>query len=334
LVIAGLCALVNAGSPQDIEQLKNDYIIKAGNSKNRLAGWQVLAPKDLKCDMVRRNIKKFGFCFNDENAAQGINSKEYQGWVREVVQQWAKCGGIQIVEEPKCRRGPDFVTVNVGSYGAVLQHDMDPATCKINGFDIYMSFFTFGENSQYYNKTEKLRKSEIQMYALHEFGHFLGFDHEHNRNDRTGKCDFPIDAPETGPNKIWDNYQITKEYDLESIMNYCRPNVHFKPWLSEKDKQGIRAIYGGGNQQECDAVTKPWKWGPGEGVEDYLEGLYAEGLTVNFTPATQPGPEPEPEPAPQGCADVATKDICDNRLESCKDESMKYWCPKSCNYCQ
>jgi len=92
-------------------------------------------------------------------------------------------------------------------------------------------------------------------------------------------------------------------------MNYCRPNVHYKPWLSTLDKEGIKMKYGGGNQQECDAVTKPWTWGPGEGLYDnVLKELNDEQCFDNM-----PG--------------------CETRVGSCPDESMRYWCSKTCKYC-
>jgi len=268
LVIATLSVFAKGQIIPDIEGLKNDYVIKnsAANGQ-RIAGWTVLGPKNLKCDMVRRSIKTFGYCWQDENEKKGINTGKERSWVREVIRQWEKCGGIKLVEEAKCRRGPDFVTVMVGNYGPKLIPDIDERTCKISGFDMLLDFYTFGINIESYKVTEKVRKSNIQMYALHEFGHFLGFDHEHNRKDRQ-ECYYQIDESEVGPNAYYGNYHISGAYDLESIMNYCRPNVHYKPWLSELDKRGVWEVYGGGNWQECDAVTKPWQWYKGDGLDD------------------------------------------------------------------
>jgi hypothetical protein len=328
LVAVAFAAAANAAYPPDVQQMKDDYFIKSTRpTSQRLAGWQVLRPNNVKCDMVRRNIKKFGYCYQDENEKKGINTQKERGWVREVIQQWEKCGGVQFVEESKCRTGPDFVTVQVGNYGPVLYPQMDPKSCRIDGFHMLLDFYTFGVNIESYAKTEKIRKSNIQMYALHEFGHFLGFDHEQNRLDRE-ECYYQIDAGEVGPDAIWSNYPISKEYDLESIMNYCRPNVHYKPYLSMLDKRAVWQAYGGGNWQECEAVTKPWKWGPNDGLDpSTLQSLNKERANNDTTVATG-GEKPQQE-----CADHAEKSICEERIESCKDEAMKYWCPKTCNLC-
>jgi len=222
-----------------------------------------------------------------------------------------------------CRQGPDFVTVHVGNYGPVLYPHVDTSTCTIQGFDMNLDFYTFGINIEGYKTTEKVRKSNIQMYALHEFGHFLGFDHEQNRSDRQ-ECYYQIDATNTGPNAVFGTHIITKQYDIDSIMNYCRPNVHYKPWLSALDKQGVKEKYGGGNQQECDAVTKPWKWGPGEGLEDYQLKEIQKELNGG-------GSSGGSQPTPASCADKIPD--CADRAGSCPDEPMKYWCPVTCKYC-
>jgi len=265
LVIVSVSVLANGYYLPDIEQLKNDFvIIEETNEGNRLAAWQVLG-NNKRCDLIRPQIRTFGYCYEDANVQKGIDTTKERGWVREVLQQWEKCGGIRIVEEKQCRKGPDFVTVKVGNYGPILYPKVDTATCTIKSFEMNLDFYTFGVNIEGYKTTEKVRKSNVQMYALHEFGHFLGFDHEHNRSDKL-PCYYQLDQNNSGPNAVFGTQIITKQYDIDSIMNYCRPNVHYKPWLSALDKQGIKEKYGGGNPQECDAVTKPWKWGPGEGV--------------------------------------------------------------------
>jgi len=320
LVIASVTVLVNSYTP-DVAHLKNDFVVKPTNKGNRLASTQVLG-NGKKCDLVRPNIKTFGYCWDDKNVEQKINTTQERGWVREVLQQWEKCGGIKIVEEKTCRKGPDFVTVHVGNYGPVLYPQVDTSTCTIKAFDIYMDFYTFGINIESYKTTEKVRKSNVQMYALHEFGHFLGFDHEQNRSDRE-ECYYQIDQTEIGPDAVFGNQPITKQYDIDSIMNYCRPNVHYKPWLSTLDKQGVKEKYGGGNQQECDEVTKPWTWGPGEGLEEStLKELNGGG--------SDSGDE-DTKPTPGDCADKTAE--CPNLIGSCSDEPMKYWCPKTCKFC-
>jgi hypothetical protein len=77
----------------------------------------------------------------------------------------------------------------------------------------------------------------VDGIAIHEFGHALGFNHEHNRpdTDRT-KCSV-FDGPQT------DTWIRPGPYDPQSVMNYCADRKGERTRLTELDKAGFLAAY-------------------------------------------------------------------------------------------
>jgi hypothetical protein len=84
----------------------------------------------------------------------------------------------------------------------------------------------------------------VRWTAVHEFGHALGFLHEHDRPDFPG-C-FPWDK--FWPDKQGGGIELTA-YDSGSVMNYCSAGAGTnKGRLTPKDIVGLQIVYG----------RKPW----------------------------------------------------------------------------
>lgn len=77
----------------------------------------------------------------------------------------------------------------------------------------------------------------IYSIAVHEFGHALGLSHEHNRPDSDREhCPAVYQQGPEGDTHI-------REYDENSVMNYCAETYNNNGILSENDFYAIRKIY-------------------------------------------------------------------------------------------
>ncbi len=81
--------------------------------------------------------------------------------------------------------------------------------------------------------TYRTDRASIEGNALHEFGHALGFMHEHLHEGAT--------CPKRQPGEAWvpELYSLGPADDWQSVMSYCGGND-----LSEWDIAGVQAVYG------------------------------------------------------------------------------------------
>lgn len=104
--------------------------------------------------------------------------------------------------------------------------------------------FTFANWSPSCASSPAQREHCIRAIGVHEFGHALGFAHEHNRGDTPSTC--------TTPSQGSDGDTHVGAWDLMSVMNYCNPTWNNAGQLSTTDIQGVRQFYGqprGADQQ-------------------------------------------------------------------------------------
>ncbi|MEO1078221.1 MAG: hypothetical protein AAFY29_01610 [Pseudomonadota bacterium] len=170
---------------------------------------------------------------------QSTSLHQYQETVRlAVLNTWQKYSALEFVGWNVC--STDYVGVRIAvrdegphvkHLGKYLAYDESGNQVVIEeGMVLNFSFENWSPDC----RAKKVHC--IRAIAVHEFGHAIGFAHEHNREDTPGECRaLPSGRP-------GDTYLTP--WDPDSVMNYCNDEFNNNGELSDLDIVAVRAIYG------------------------------------------------------------------------------------------
>lgn len=158
-----------------------------------------------------------------------------KAWVRDALRgqrSWMRSANLNFVGWGDCEPGAQGVVIQIGT-GFSAAYDGGPLTEVIVSFHQDVHLFRPRCTAHDLN-----RKDCIIASTLHEFGHVLGYGHEHQRWDSPEEC--PGDP--TPP----DATHVYGPYDFDSIMGYCANATE----LSATDWVGTERLYGPPNADD------------------------------------------------------------------------------------
>ncbi len=149
-----------------------------------------------------------------------------RNWVKDQIEKtWMKEADIVFFNWGKCKWGNKGIRIQLVT-GKETPH-VKRLGEKLDGYRHGMVLnynWTYCGSSEYCNR----------VIATHEFGHALGFSHEHNRADCRCKEE---------PKGTNGDLYVTP-CDINSVMNYCNKKYANHGLLSDWDKKGVIALYG------------------------------------------------------------------------------------------
>jgi Astacin (Peptidase family M12A) len=155
-------------------------------------------------------------------------------WVKNAIfNSWESHSSVKFIGWNSCNEKDHGIHIDIEDVNPKVQFQGVLIDGKKNGMILNFEFQKWG---QFCSSSNQQRKLCIQSIAVHEFGHALGFAHEHNRHDRDSSC---LKKPS---GSIGD--KVVGPYDPHSVMNYCNTAYNNKGVLSDLDIKAVQWMYG------------------------------------------------------------------------------------------